>query len=61
LACSDETNDDGIANYYLSGRVLDGATLEPIAGAEVALSVGGAARVSRSDAGGSFSVGPIAP
>ncbi len=61
LACSDENTDDGIANYYLSGRVLDGATLEPIDGADVALSVGGAARVSRSNADGSFSVGPISP
>lgn len=60
-ACSDENKDDGIANYYLSGRVLDGSTLAPIADAEVSLSVGNASRVTRSDAEGEFSVGPIAP
>lgn len=60
LACgSDES--DGHPNYYLSGRVLDGSTLEPVANAEVSLSVGKSAKQTRSKADGSFSVGPIAP
>ena len=41
LAC-DGDSDDGIANYYLSGRVIDGATLEAVPNAEVVLSVGAA-------------------
>ena len=60
LACSD-SGDDGVANYYLSGRVLDGSTLEPLANAELALSVGSSTRKARSATDGSFSVGPIAP
>lgn len=61
LACSDEKTDDGIANYYLSGRVLNGSTLEPIPDAEVTLNVGESTRTTRSEPDGSFSVGPIAP
>lgn len=61
LACGGSDKDDGIANYYLSGRVLDGSTLEPVAGAELSLSVGNSSRITRSDEDGSFSVGPIAP
>lgn len=61
LACSSDSKDDGIANYYLSGRVLNGSTLEPMAGAEVSLSVGSATKIARSGEDGSFSVGPIAP
>lgn len=61
LACSSDSKDDGVANYYLSGRVLDGSTLAPVGGAEVSLSVGNASRVTRSEEDGSFSVGPIAP
>jgi hypothetical protein len=61
LACSDESSDDGIANYYLSGRVLDGSTLEPLADAELSLSVGESVRTARADALGAFSVGPITP
>jgi hypothetical protein len=60
LACSSDS-DNGHANYYLSGRVLDGSTLEPISNAEVSLSVGPSAKKTRSAADGSFSVGPIAP
>jgi len=60
LACSsDEAN--GHPNYYLSGRVLDGSTLEPVANADVSLSVGKSSKQTRSKADGSFSVGPIAP
>ena len=61
LACSNESGDDGIANYYLSGRVLDGGTLAPIPNAELSLAVGPSTHVARSDADGSFSVGPITP
>lgn len=61
LACSDDSKDDGIANYYLSGRVLDGSTLEAIPDAEVLLSVGQTTKKARAEADGSFSVGPIAP
>jgi hypothetical protein len=60
LACSSDDS-DGHPNYYLSGRVLDGSTLEPIANAEVSLSVGKSAKQTKSKADGSFSVGPIAP
>lgn len=60
LACSEDSKDDG-ANYYLSGRVLDGTTLAPIPEAEISLSVGNKSKKARSSADGSFSVGPIAP
>jgi len=60
LACSSDEG-DGHPNYYLSGRVLDGSTLEPVANAEVSLSVGKSSKQTRSKADGSFSVGPIAP
>ena len=60
LACSSDSN-DGHPNYYLSGRVLDGSTLEPIANAPVSLNVGNSSKQTRSKADGSFSVGPIAP
>jgi len=60
LACSSD-KDDGVANYYLSGRVLDGSTLEPLANAELSLSVGNSTSKARSATDGSFSVGPIAP
>lgn len=65
LACSADAkkgdDDDGIANYYLSGRVLNGSTLVPISDAEVTLSVGDSTQRARSSADGSFSVGPISP
>lgn len=63
LACSSdsEDEDDGIANYYVSGRVLDGSTLEPLAGVALAVSVGEHKHEVRSEADGSFSVGPIVP
>ena len=62
LACSDDASeDDGIANYYLNGRVLNGSTLAPVPDAEVTLSVGESAQTTRSKSDGSFSVGPIAP
>lgn len=61
LGCSDDSKDDGIANYYLSGRVLDGSTLEAIPDAEILLSVGQTKKKASSSADGSFSVGPIAP
>lgn len=63
LACGDgeEPSDDGVANYYLSGRVLDGSTLEPIADAEISLVLGSESQTTRSGADGAFSVGPIAP
>jgi hypothetical protein len=61
LACSDDKKDDGVANYYLSGRVVNGSTLEPIPDAAVTLSVGDSTRTTRSEPDGSFSVGPIAP
>src|SRR5690606_33025659 len=65
LACSADAkkgdDDDGIANYYLSGRVLNGSTLVPISDAEVTLSVGDSTQRTRSSAAGSFSVGPISP
>jgi hypothetical protein len=60
LACS-SNDSDGHPNYYLSGRVLDGSTLEPIPNAELSLSVGKGGKQTRSKADGSFSVGPIAP
>lgn len=61
LACSEDSKDDGIANYYLSGRVLDGSTLAPVPEAEVSLSVGQTSKKVRSKPDGSFSLGPIAP
>ncbi|HWO11990.1 MAG TPA: hypothetical protein VNN80_20995, partial [Polyangiaceae bacterium] len=63
LACgkSDDTSDDGVANYYLSGRVVDGNTLEPLAQAEVSLNVGEVVATTLSAPDGSFHVGPIAP
>ena len=61
LACSDDNPDDGVANYYLSGRVVNGSTLEPIPEATVTLSVGDNTRTTHSEPDGSFSVGPIAP
>lgn len=61
LACSDERTDDGVANYYLSGRVLNGSTLEPLPDSVVTLNVGESTRTTRSEPDGSFSVGPIAP
>jgi hypothetical protein len=60
LACGSD-NGDGQPNYYLSGRVLDGSTLEPIPNAELSLNVGKTAKQARSKADGSFTVGPIAP
>ncbi len=58
--CS-KSDDDGLANYYLSGRVLDGSSLSPIGEAELALHVGDSTRRVRSEQDGSFSIGPIAP
>jgi hypothetical protein len=61
LACGSDSSDDGVANYYLSGRVLNGSTLEPVEGAELSLSVGQSTKIARSAEDGSFSVGPITP
>jgi len=58
--CSKESGEDG-ANYYLSGRFIDGTRLAPVPDAELAvLAVSNVSRMLSVEAGAA-SIGPIVP
>jgi len=56
--CSDESPKDG---YYLRGRVFNGASSEPVGGAELSLLAGQGTRHVTAAADGTYLIGPIDP
>jgi hypothetical protein len=58
VACGDDKPDSG---YYLRGRVFNGASMDPVAKAELTLIAGQDTQHVVSDADGNYQVGPIQP
>ena len=59
IGCGDD-DDAAAAGYYLSGRAFDATTSEPIKDAQLTLSSGKSTRHGKTQADGTYTLGPIA-
>ena len=62
VGCGDDDDEDsaGAAGYYLSGRAFDATTSDPVKDAQLTLSTGNATRRAKTQADGTYRIGPIA-